>query len=306
MLETRQSGGDIRFRAQLQSEHWLTDFGELRLKAHKFTSMLVLCFALPFSMPAMAADGDAKADLAINALLRDLAIYELIREIPQTISDGLEQRRSEHSAVPANQKERLNAIMREYFTEAALAARLRTLLAKDYNATRYATLQRLMQSQVGKRVSQIKRAALAPQAGDAIRKFAKEQHDKAPGPARASLYSQLDDASADTEFFVATQALAIQSLARLANAAEGKSQDLSPERKDLLLRSSYEQLLKPSKFTTRITYDYAFQGASDDDLNLYIEFYSFGDMQWFLGKVMEALNTAVEQATTAAEQKLRR
>lgn len=276
------------------------------MKAYKFTSMLVLCLALPFSMPALGAENDTKADLAINALLRDLAIYELIREIPQTISDGLEQRRSEHGAVPASQKQRLNAVVREYFTEAALAARMRTLLGKDYDATRYAALQRLVQSQVGKRVSEIKRSVLAPQASEAIRKFAKEQHDKAPGPARASLYSQLDDASADTEFFVATQALAIQSLARLASAAEGKSQDQSPEKNDALLRSSYEQLLKPSKFTTRITYDYAFQGTSDDELNLYIEFYRFGDMQWFLGKVMEALNTAMEQATAAAEQKLRR
>ena len=257
-------------------------------------------------MQAWGADSDAKVGLATNALLRDLAIYELIREIPQTISNGLEQRQSEHSAVSANQKKRLIAITREYFTEAALAERVRMQLSKDYDEARYATLQRLVQSQVGKRLSEIKRAALATQASEAIRQYAKEQHDKAPGVERASLYLQLDDASADTEFFVATQALAIQALARLANAAEEKSQDMSPERKDLLLRSSYEQLLKPSKFTTRITYDYAFQGASDDELKLYIEFYRFGDLQWFLGKVMEALSTAMEEATAAAEKKLRR
>ena len=54
--------------------------------------MLVLFFALPFSMLARGADSDAKVDLATNALLRDLAIYELIREIPQTLSDGLDSR----------------------------------------------------------------------------------------------------------------------------------------------------------------------------------------------------------------------
>ena len=276
------------------------------MKAHKFTSMLVLFFALPFSMLARGGDSDAKMDLATNALLRDLAIYELIREIPQTISDGLEQRQSEHSAVSANQKKRLIAVTREYFTEAALAARVRTHLGKDYDEARYTTLQRLVQSQVGKRVSEIKRAALATQAIEAIRKYAKEQHDKAPGLERASLYSQLDDASADTEFFVAAQALAIQALARLTHAVEVKNQDMSPENKDVLLRSSYEQLLKPSKYTTRITYDYAFQNASDDELKLYIEFYRFGDLQWFLGKVMEAVSTAMEEATAAAEKKLRR
>lgn len=276
------------------------------MNADKLISMLVLCFALPFSTLAVAAEGGAKADLAINALLRDLAIYEFIREIPQTIKDGLEQRQTEHIAVTPSQKELLTAVTREYFTEAPLATRVRTLLNKDYDEPRYATLQRLVQSQVGKRVSEIKRAALSTQAAEAIRKFAKDKHDKAPGPARASLYSQLDDASVDTEFFVATQALAIQSVARLANAAEGKGQDLSSEKKDLLLRTSYEQLLKPSKFTTRITYDYAFQGLSDDDLKLFIEFYRFGDMQWFLSKVMEALNTVMEQATAEAEKKLRK
>ncbi len=265
--------------------------------------MLVLCFALLFSTPTVVADSDAKTDVLVNSLLRDLALYELIRDIPQTISDGLEQRQSEHN-VSASQRERLTRVTQEYFTEAALAARMRALLGKD-DGIRYTTLQRLMQSPVGKRLSEIRRAALATQAVEAIRKFAKQQHDKAPGPARASLFTQLDDASADTEFFVATQALAIQSVVRLANVLEGKSQDPSPDNKDLLLRTSYEQLLKPSKLTTRITYDYAFQGASDDDLKLYIEFYRFGDLQWFLSKAMEALNTAMEQATAEAEKKLR-
>ena len=275
------------------------------MKARLFTSLLALCFVVIFSSSIRAADSNVKADQAINSLLRDLAIYELIRDIPQTILDGLEQRQSEHSAASAEHKDRLAAVTREYITEAKLSTRLRALLAKDYDESGYATLQRLVQSQVGKRLSATRRAVLSTQATEAIRKFAKEQQNKAPGPARASLYSQLDDAAADTEFFVATQALAIQSVARLANAAEGKSQDMSPERQDVLLRASYEQLLKPSKFTTRITYDYAFHELSDDDVKLYIEFYRFGDMQWFLGKVMEALNTAMEQATAAAEQKLR-
>lgn len=275
------------------------------MKAHQFTSMLVLCAALPFSIPAVAAEEGAKVDVVVNALLRDLAIYELLREIPQTISDGLEQRKNEHRVLPASHWEHLDTATRDYFSEAALTARVRALLAKDYDEGRFATLQRLLQSPLGKRLSASKRAALAPQASEAIRKFAKERHDKAPGPERASLYSQLDDASADTEFFVATQALAIQALVRMADAAERKNQDQEPEKKDILLRASYEQLLKPSKLTTRITYDYAFQELPDDDLKLYIELYRFGNMQWFLGKVMEALSTAMEQATAAAEQKLR-
>ncbi|MBI3775498.1 MAG: hypothetical protein HY273_08090 [Gammaproteobacteria bacterium] len=275
------------------------------MKVDKLFSMLTLCISLPLALPAWAAEDGSKADLAINALLRDLAIYEQIHDISQTIGDGLEQRHNEHETADANRWKRLSDNARTYFTEAALAARMRTLLSKDYDEARYATLQRLVQSQIGKRLSEIKRAALSAQATEAIRKFAKDQHDKAPGPARASLYSQLDDASADTEFLVATQALAIQSVARLGNVVETKSQDLTPEKKDMLLRASYEQLLKPSKFTTRITYDYAFHDLSDDDLKLFIEFYRFGDMQWFLGKVMEALNTAMEQVTAEAEKKLR-
>lgn len=275
------------------------------MKVDKLFSTLVFCITLPLALPTWSAEDDSKAELVINALLRDLALYEQIHDISQTIGDGLEQRHTEHETTDAQRWKRLSDTSRTYFTEAALAARMRILLSKDYDAARYATLQRLVQSQIGKRLSEIKRTVLSAQATEAIRKFAKDQHDKAPGPARASLYSQLDDASADTEFLVATQALAIQSVARLANAVDAKSQDLTPEKKDLLLRTSYEQLLKPSKFTTRITYDYAFHNLPDDDLKLFIEFYRFGDMQWFLGKVMEALNTAMEQATAEAEKKLR-
>lgn len=262
-----------------------------------------LTLAFP-SFAAPAADGGAKADLAINALLRDLAIYDLMRDIPQTISDGLVQRQSEISGIPADQQERLTMVARDIFSEAELAKRVRAALRKDFNESRYATLQRLSQSPVGKRVTELKRAAYTPQATEAIRKLAKEHDAKTRDPQRMSLYSQLDDASADTEFFIAAQALAIQSLIRLVKAADGSGQLMDQERTDQMMRATYEQLLKPSRFTTTMTYIHAFQELSPDDLQQLLQFYRFGDVQWFLGKVMTAMVDSMEQASAEAEKQL--
>lgn len=263
---------------------------------------LAVIFVTSFSVAA--ADIGAKADLAINALLRDLAIYDLMRDIPQTISDGLVQRQSEISSMPAEQKERLTAVSRDSFSEAALAKRVRAVLRKDFDESRYTTLQRLLQSPVGKRVTELKRAAYTSQATAAIHKLAKDHDAKTRDPQRMSLYSQLDDASADTEFFVAAQALSIQSLLRLVKAADGSGQILGQERADHMLRATYDQLLKPSKFTTTMTYLYAFQDQSADELQQYLQFYRFGDVQWFLNQVMSAMVEAMEQASVEAEKKL--
>lgn len=253
---------------------------------------------------AFAADGGAKADLAINALLRDLTIYDVMRDMPQTISDGLAQRQSEISTMPAEQKERLASVARDIFSEAELAKRIRAVLRKDYDETRYATLLRLMQSPVGKRVTELKRGAYTPQAIEAIRKLAKEHDPKTRDPQRMSLFSQLDDASADTEFFVAAQALAIQSLLRVVKAADGSGQLMGQERASTMMRATYEQLLKPSKYTTTMTYLYAFQGQTPDDLQQFLQFYRFGDVQWFLKQVMNAMVESMEQASAEAEKQL--
>lgn len=267
--------------------------------------LIGLLVGMVFS-PFSTADSDtsAKADLVINALLRDLSFYELMRDIPQTISDGLQQRQNEIANLSKERKAQLDTITHDYFSEAALGMRIRNVLRKDFDESRYATLQRLVQSPIGKRVLEAKRAAYTPAALEAIRKLAKDHNSKTRDLQRMSLYSQLDDAAADTELFIAVQALAIQSLSRLAHSGESKNAASSEEKNAALLRTAYDQLLKPSKFTTTMTYLYAFQNHSAADLQQYIQFYRFGDTQWFLAQVMEALTAAMEQATLAAEQKL--
>lgn len=256
------------------------------------------------SFSVSAADVGGKADLAINSLLRDLAIYDVMRDIPQTISDGLAQRQSEISTLSTEQKERLVAVSQDIFSEGELAKRVRAVLRKNYDDSRYATLQRLVQSPIGKRVTELKRAAYTPQAIEAVRRLVKEHDPKTRDPQRMSLYSQLDDASADTEFFIAAQALAIQSLMRVVKAADGSGQVMEPGRADQMLRATYEQLLKPSKYTTTMTYLHAFQSQSPDDLQQLLQFYRFGDVQWFLKQVMNAMVESVEQASAEAEKRL--
>lgn len=268
--------------------------------------LLLLVFATCGGCPAYAADErGAKSDLAIHAVLRDLGVYELIRDVPQTINDGLEQRRREQVDRSASDWERISAVARTEFSEAAIARRIRAQLQLTYDDARYAVLQRLLQSAPAQRLLQAKREALTPKATEAIRALAKDHDSRTRDRDRMNLLEELDNASADTELFVAAQALAIHALVRLTDALDRSAPSMTQERKDALLNITYDQLLRPSKFTTTMTYLYAFETHSNDELGRYIDIYRFGDTQWLLRQIMQALNTAMEEATAEGVRQLR-
>lgn len=232
--------------------------------------------------------------------MRDLGTYDIIRDIPQMLSDGLQQQRKEHemSGDEKAAQQRLSNVLIERFTEREITHRIRALLAKSYDGSRYSTLQRLLQSPIAKKLAQLKHEAYSDAAIAEISRIARDYDERKHEKERLTLIRQLDDVSADTEFFIAAQALSIHALARL-RASRG---DAALSNTDELLRQSYEQLVRPSRFTTTMTYLHIFKAQSLDDLRQFIDLYSFADVQWFLSKFMEALRTTLLQMTQEAEQ----
>ncbi len=274
----------------------------MRIGGSRVVRFAVLMILAAAAMVARADDSAQKIDLALTAVTRDLGMYDTIRDIPQMLNDGLTQQRSEHPLSESEklQQQRVTKVLTEKFSEREIMNRIRAELAKSYDSSRYATLQRLLQSPIARKVVQLKHDALSDVAIEEVRRIAREYDEKKQDKERLTILRQIDDASADTEFFVAAQALSIYVLSRMREPGDGGDQRGADE----LLMQSYEQLIRPSRFTTTMTYLYAFKAQSTDDLRQFLDLYSFADVQWFLAKFMDSLRSVVLQMTREAEQQI--
>ncbi len=257
--------------------------------------LFALALCLFFGTPnARADEASHKEDLAINSVIRDLGMFEVVRDIPQMLADGLAQQKREKPATDAElaRRDRLARMLDAQFVEREIIARARTFLAKSYDESRYSTLQRLLQSPIARNLMQLKRDAMSDSSLTAIRRLAADYKESEQDKGRLAILRQLDDASGDTEFFVAAQALAIYSLTLLTDP------DVDPKlNSDTFLRQTYDQLIRPSRFTTTMTYLYAFRSQSNADLQQFVDLYSFADVQWFLSAFMDSLRDAVFEFT---------
>lgn len=267
---------------------------------------VLLFVGLIYNNALLAADDDnaQKTDLIMTSVMRDLGVFDLVRDVSQILLDGLNQRQLESTAQNSAEARKLERAAQDLFSEAAIAERIRANLRKSYDPSRYLTIQRLLQSSAGKRLVQARRAAFAPSASAEIKKIASEHDEKASDKVRIELMTKLDDLSADTELFVAVQALSIHALSRMVTAQESPGTKITESEQEVMLQRSYNQLLRPSRFTTAMTYQYAFRAHSNDEIQQFIDIYDFTDVHWFIAQLMDSLRAAMEQATREAETRL--
>jgi hypothetical protein len=256
--------------------------------------LVLLSDLLLAAVPAHADEPARNVDLSITVVMRELGMFEVVRDIPQMLADGLAQQRREAGESETEQAARtaLEKSLNARFNERELMERVRAQLIKRYDASRYSTLQRLLQSPIARKALSLKKDALSESATEEIRKLARNYSEKDHDKERLALLRQLDDASGDTEFFVAAQALAIYALARVKQPGSDASLAV-----DGMLQQTYEQLIRPSRFTTTMTYLHAYRAQSVDEIGQFVDLYSFADVQWFLAGFMDALRTVVLDLT---------
>jgi hypothetical protein len=251
-------------------------------------------------MLSAVANAGVNDEPLVRKLLDDFSISTMIEEIPQIIQDGLEQRRRE----TGDQFIKIRSIFNKLFSAENIHAKVVEALNHKFNETHYKSVEKVLTTPEAKTLINIKQKSTTPEALKAIRELAQQHEDFPLSEHRLDLLQKFDEASAETEFFIATQALSVNAILQAMNVVKG-TPATHHEDKDKLLQVMYEQFQRPSKFTTMMTFRYIFRDSTDEEVERYIGIYRTRSVRWFLGETMQALKSVMLELTDEAVARLK-
>ncbi len=240
---------------------------------------------------APAVYADSRED--VHAIMEQLGVVRLVDDVPEILRDSIEQRRKE-TGLSQDQYQRMADLYGKTYAPDDIVTALVTTLATQINAQELATLKNLLATEQARKLIGLREHAASAAGLEAIRELAKGHKDNALSKNRQTLLETFDEAAADTEFFIAAQALTVYSIMRGFNTVDEKSRDPKGDA-DTLLQLIYEQLQRPSRYTIAMTLRYTFRDVEDQELTDFIQVYRFAPVQNFLGRVMEGLRADMLQ-----------
>lgn len=274
------------------------------LKITLFNTTLLILALLTSANMVSAAEQAPENKKLIEDLLADLGIVSYLNDIPKIMQDGLNQRQQERQERGESSRDyidQLSPVVKQYFSRQQILAHVSASLAQLLKEERYTTLKRLFASPRVKNLMATKESMRSVEAIEAIKNLATEHEDRNIKKYRLDLIDEFDNATAETEFFVAVQALSIESILKLSNAYSVKiDKKTLPGIKGDVLSSTYGMLLRPSKYNTMMTFRHMFRNNDDDDIKQAIAVYRQPQVQWLLQNTMVALSAAIQDATTNA------
>lgn len=271
----------------------------LRLLIFSYPGRLLLgaygrCLLLPALIlglccsPVFAAEAEN-----VEKVLYTLGFSVLLQEVPETLLNAINQRRKETGVLNAALHQRLKKKVNQLYAADGLLADMSASLAQKVSEQELGTLQNLLATEQAQKLFKLRAQASTDEGLEKIRQMARSHEDKPLGKNRLTLLDSLDNATADTEFFIAAQVLSIYTIKRVFDTLQKKPQD-KPEAENALMNMFYQQLHRPSKFTTTMTYRYAFRDVADQELMEFIQIYRFVTLQAFLRVAMEALQQQMQ------------
>jgi len=275
---------------------------KLQNKIKSGVSILVAAIFISLSFVPLSSANAENEQENIGALLTKLGIVALIEDIPVTIRKGLIQKQQEKGIEKKLYIEKVSKIVTENFSSKiilnSITARLtKTKLSAEFQKARYDSIQKLLNSQSALKLIALKEKSRSIEAVEEIKKIA-SQHDGNPlEKTRLQLIESFDNASAQTEFSIATQVLSIDAVLKISNATDAAGKHEKSKKKQDMISMTYELLLRPSKYSTMMTLRHTFKPVTDDELKGYILIYRQKQLQWMLQNIMVALSDTMQDVT---------
>ena len=265
---------------------------------------LYLLFCLCIFIPTIAHSAVEDEKVQVEDLLLLSGMMQIIDDIPVIMNAGIEQKKQEKQSRGKPVKKYLQLVepaIKEHFSRKAMLQNISKTLDSLLNGQRPAALRNLLNSSLAKQIVEMKRASRTQKSTLAIKNMADDHDLDNISKERLALLEEFDNATADTEFFVAVQALSIESILKLNNAYSIKTTNKSISGLDGdVLSSTYNLLLRPSRYSTMMTYRHMFRDSSEGKIRQYITLYRQSHFQWLLKNTMVAISEAMNTATTRA------
>lgn len=271
------------------------------------TLAAVVVFCSGFMANAYAAEPRVTPEAAksVGNLLQLSGVQAQLNEIPEIISDGLEQRAKEQVDLKGLTYEQLQTLTKRYYNSNRLTERVVARIAAQYDPNRFDLIARILSRDPAPRLRRLKEAALAREASDALTKFAKKQAgggDKA----RSAVIEELDSASAESELFTGIQALSVLAILDAVQGVEPASGATEKQANEAMLGQLYAQFLEPSQYTVRMTNLYAYREVSAEDLKAYTKLYREHVVQWFIRAAMDAVIETMNETNAQVKREIAR
>ena len=262
-------------------------------------------FLLLFSfIPAVATSASENEKGLAEDLLVLSGMMQIIDDIPVIMKAAIEQKKQEKQSRGEPVKKYLQLMepaIKKYFSREALLKNITGNLDPLLKGQRPAALKKLLSSTLAKQILEMKRLSRSEKNITAIKNMAADHETENINKERLALLEEFDNATADTEFYVAVQALSIESILKLNNAYSVKTTNKSlPGLNADVLSSTYNLLLRPSRYSTMMTYRHMFRDSSQGKIRQYITLYRQSHFQWLLKNTMVAISEAMNIATTRA------
>lgn len=278
--------------------------GSARQSCGSLILPLLLFLSLMLFTVSSAHSADKNSRAQVEQMLAMVGILPVVEDIPVIMAAGIRQKFQEQSELGADTeqfKQLVDPAVKKYFSHDAIMDKMTVRLAPLLQGQRGEALKKLLSSSRAKKIVGMKNQSRSEKSLEAIKNVAVDHENKNIPKQRLELLEEFDNATADTEFFIAVQALSIDSILRLSNAYSLKTQNKAFEgMKKNVLASTYELLLRPSRYTTMMTYRHMFRDSSDNDIRRYIELYRQSHVQWLLQNTMVTISTVMEEATIRA------
>ena len=234
---------------------------------------------------ATNAYAEAKDDALL--ILEQLGFKRLVSDVPEILQNSISQRRKE-TGLSEEQYQRVLALYTKAYAPQDILDSLALAVSKKVSSQDLSTLKNLLATEQAQQLQALREQAAGEQGIAAIRELAKAHQSEPVSKNRQTLLETFDEAAADTEFFIAMQALTVYGIMRGFNTL-GKNAAENNTGPDALLQLIYEQLQRPTRYTIAMTLRYTFRELDDQEVMGYVQLYRFAPLHQFLVHTMEQL-----------------
>jgi len=249
----------------------------------------------------MAIANEKYAELEKNSLLDKVLelsnIKKQIESMPARIGEEYAQYKER---IPANMYEPGSKIMTESFSAQDIYFSVVEYFKANYRRDYLFEIKEFMGSPLCEKISGLEQKASGSKALEEMKDFAKSLGETPPAKERSELIKKLDEAVGATSMQIETVITMYKGINLAIDPVVTEDKRLTPGELELVTSQMRQELKNMLKNVISISFLYAYQSLSDDELKQYVNFWSSDAGKWFNETSSKAFMTAMDKASKKA------
>lgn len=266
--------------------------------------LLVFSMLLMLLSPLAIADEMGADDQVIARILDRSGINQQFLQLPKILRMQLAQ---QPPPIAFSDAREFTEIVVSAVDPDKMQGDMTRYLRAHYEDSRYRKFLSLLEEPLVKKMTAMENAANAPESQRKMMQKANAFMSRIP-PKRVALLREIDQAIKGAEFMVALNVKEFQTLTNALNPLLPEGQQVSKEQLESMSREIQAQSLYPGQQQMVLQMAWAYQGATDEELQRYLKTYRSDIGQWAVKLLMNAtlavFDGALERISTQIDLKI--